>query len=204
VTTSGRQAEVVAGWRANRAPRNGGCGVPPFRGGALTPVVVSRLSPGTQWAALRRERPHSPLGSESTAAGGGRRRALSTRTSRCRHVDNVRGTRDDRSFVIGPTSAPPPPAKRGLMSRLSRSAAWRTRPSNLVTRVSYPSYASISSRTSADLDALDDLDVAAGLSGPASVPQMADPPPGSAAVARTAAWAAATRATGMRKGEQET
>jgi hypothetical protein len=67
--------------------------------------------------------------------------------------------------------------------------------------------ASISSRTSADLDAsdvLNDLDVAAGLSGPASVPQMADPPPGSAAVARTAAWAAATRATGMRKGEQET
>jgi hypothetical protein len=86
--------------------------VPPFRGGALTPVVVSRLSPGTQWAALRRELDAS--------------------------------------------------------------------------------------------DTLDDLDVAAGLSRPASVPQMADPPPGSAAVARTAAWAAATRATGMRKGEQET
>jgi hypothetical protein len=46
--------------------------------------------------------------------------------------------------------------------------------------------------------------VSDGPSGPASATQEADPPPGSAAVARTAAWAAATRATGMRKGEQET
>ena len=108
--------------------------MPPFGGGALRPVVVSRLSPGTQWAPLRRERVPSPLDRRGRRGGRVRRRALSMRVEmQSRRVDGVAG--DEVDAVSYRLDGPgPQPGNPGVISVLCIHIVQNVRESGRIGR----------------------------------------------------------------------